>query len=138
MKKTIQLQRVSKSDSCTIGVLIDCESGLPLMVTMERPWMFNKSNISCIPSGLYDVVPNPIPGNKLFHNSFHVKDVSGRSEICLHIGNIVNDSQGCILPGMTLGTYKNQPAVLNSGEAMHLLNKKFPEGFKLDVGFHLR
>lgn len=68
--------------------------------TLERPWLGNQHNISCIPEGTYDVAMlwsqhfgRPLP---------HVLDVPDRSGIMFHVLNVVEQSEGCIGLGESL------------------------------------
>jgi hypothetical protein len=63
-------------------------------VTLELPWLENKHNISCIPSGTYEVgkVTSMTKGK-----CFMVYDVPDRTNILIHKGNFTIDTQGCIL-----------------------------------------
>jgi hypothetical protein len=83
--------------------------------TMENPWKDNARGKSCIPAGTYKC-------RRAFFNrggypTFEVLDVPGRSHILFHIGNTSADTEGCILPGKTLGVLSTWLAVLQSGPA---------------------
>ena len=75
----------------TEGLLVT-PSGLQ-MTTLERPWLDNAPNISCIPDGDYEVHRDK-HGR---HTWFRVLDVKGRTAIEIHEGYKVEHSQGCIL-----------------------------------------
>lgn len=67
-----------------------------LCFTIELPWKENQRNISCIPEGIYEVVPRYTPkrGNHLL-----VMNVVSRSFILFHAGNkALQDLRGCIAP----------------------------------------
>ncbi len=115
--------------TCTLGVLTGHDI---VMFTMEKPWKDNARNISCIPEGTYDVVPNNSP---TFGESFLVKDVPNRSHILFHGGNYVDDTQGCILPGLAIVDLNkdDEPDVGSSRAALRQLLLKYSEGFKLII-----
>lgn len=69
--------------------------GVPRMLTLEPPWVFNKPFNSCIPAGVYRTTTFNHPNTGL---TLHVEDVPGRSEIIFHPGNSGDDTNGCILP----------------------------------------
>ncbi len=126
------LLRTRTGDQGTFGVFL---SGEFTCYTVELPWRENARNFSCIEKGRYRVEPHRSPR---FGKCYWVKNVSGRSEILIHTGNVAGDrrrghlthSNGCILPGKRLGSIKGQRAVLNSRSAVsrmarHLGNKPF-------------
>ena len=117
------LRRIAFTEHGTFGVLID--NGVPFALTLERPWLDNQEDVSCIPSGVYTC--------NRFHsethpNTFQVLDVPDRTGILFHTGNLMKHSAGCILIGETFEPYKGQPAVMSSSkgftEFMDKLNDK--------------
>jgi len=86
-----------------------------LCYTLEPPWKDNKTSISCIPDGDYTC---------MWHNSprfgwlYTVLDVPGRTNIHIHVGNTLEDTYGCILPG---GGYMNDALITDSGNAKSLI-----------------
>ena len=88
--------------------------------TLERPFMDNKRNVSCIPKGVYDVrfrYRNESASRDYVH--LIVKEVPNRSFILFHYGNKVSDSQGCIMTGM--GRNQENETISNSRKAHHKL-----------------
>ena len=65
--------------------------------TLERPWLDNAPNVSCIPDGVYEC--KPFSGVK-FKDVVEVTEVPGRSYILFHAANLPNEIQGCIAPGL--------------------------------------
>ena len=114
------LQREETSDHGTFGVLA---IGDFRCVTIELPWRDNRPGESCIPPGVYTVVPWH---SARFPLTYHVRNVSGRSAILTHTGNLAGDkskgyirhSLGCILPGLKRGILRGQRGVLMSLPAM--------------------
>ena len=111
---------------CTLGVLH--VPGAGEFATIERPWLNNKPNVSCIPEGVYQCVPHN--GNK-FKNVWCLENVVDRSAILIHVGNFVDDVIGCIAVGKTLSTEKYM--VLNSGDAIDELRALLPEQFQIHI-----
>jgi len=66
--------------------------------TVERPWMNNRPNISCIPTDVYALVRGRFRDH---YENFEVRDVPGRTYIELHRGNTMLDIKGCIALGLT-------------------------------------
>ena len=88
-------------------------------VTVERPWLQNAPNISCIPVGRYalrlrdsGVVERSTHG--AFDRGWEVCDVVDRSYIMLHPGNTMDDLEGCIAVGRELGFINGKWAVTDS------------------------
>lgn len=124
--RTITLTRLVSSRRGTLGVLHDkdfCYS-----VTLEDPWRNNKVGESCIPEGVYLVTPHS--GTK-YKNVWIVNDVPGRSAILIHWGNTENDTQGCILAGMSF--VPDQVAITQSRKAVDNLRIVLPKRFLLNV-----
>ena len=102
-------------------LLLDNKNNLILQLrTLERPWVFNERKISCIPSGTYLVKRHISPK---FGQCFKIQDVKGRSDILIHSGNVVNDTLGCVLVGLTSGTVDDTDTamVYSSRKAMAVL-----------------
>ena len=94
--KTINLERFCYHPSATLGVIqVDSER----FYTVERPWLDNKPNVSCIPVGTYEMGWRESPR---FGETWHVKDVPDRTHILIHVANFSRDVQGCIGLGMSL------------------------------------
>ena len=102
-------------------LLLDNKNNLILRLqTLERPWVFNERKISCIPTGTYLVKRHISPK---FGQCFKIQDVKGRSDILIHSGNVVNDTLGCVLVGLTSGTVDDSDTamVYSSRKAMAVL-----------------
>ena len=115
----VELLRLEKNNKQTFGVLkID---GEVFCVTLERPWLHNIEYISCIYSGMYTCkrVDSPNHGN-----TFEITNVQDRTNVLFHIGNIVKDTQGCILLGRMFGELKGERAILHSSTAFHMFLKR--------------
>lgn len=65
-------------------------------VTIEREWLNNEPNLSCIPLGVYEcsLYDSPKHGKV-----YQVKNVPNRSEIEIHIANVMQELLGCIALG---------------------------------------
>ncbi len=94
--------------------------------TVERPWVNNEPNISCIPPGDYPFVPRTY--NRGGYEAYEVTNVTGRSLIMLHKGNTMDDLQGCIAPGLALGVIKNTWAVVSSATAFQQIMNVLDDG----------
>ncbi|UZP68091.1 DUF5675 family protein [Desulfovibrio mangrovi] len=110
----MDIVRVERSEAGTFGVLI--VDGSAFCVTLERPWVDNQQNVSSIPPGDYICkrVQSPSKGN-----TFEITGVPGRSNILIHKGNFIGDSEGCVLVGQYFAKLKHngdsERAIANSG-----------------------
>lgn len=85
---------------------------------IERPWINNKNQISCIPSGLYEASFLKRSTSGKYQNVYHIKNVPNRKGILMHNGNFVWHSKGCLIIGKRRGIIKGEIAVLNSRTAL--------------------
>lgn len=129
--KHFTLTRGFMSKDVTLGYLkADGENHEPIY-TLELPWLQNRRQKSCIPTGVYRCVNYY---GKRFSDVYEVTEVPSRDAILIHAGNTVDDIQGCILLGLSAGQIKGKPAVLESRKAidvLHRLTKK--QGFMLAI-----
>lgn len=82
--------------------------------TLERPWLNNQSDISCIPDGDYIVKYLARSASGRYSNVYWIQSVDGRFGVLIHAGNVVRHTKGCILIGKTHGYLAGQKAVLSS------------------------
>lgn len=113
------LYRDDVSDTCIRGRLW---IGGSVFHILERPWVNNERNVSCIPAGQYSVSYLERSASGKYRNVWHVEDVPGRSGVLIHTGNVVSHSRGCLIIGKRRGLLQGQPAVLNSRTALVELN----------------
>jgi hypothetical protein len=114
----LRLIRMSESEYGTFGRL-ETEEREQLCYTLEEPWRNNARGISCIPAGTYTAFRRFSPSRKRW--VYELRNVPGRSNIQIHIGNTLADILGCILVGSAVGkvTVKgvSTPGLLRSREA---------------------
>lgn len=142
MKKLV-IKRLSDDGRQTLGTgtLYDCDKKVFEFVTLEPPWRNNEKQVSCIPAGVYKVLPR---WSAKYANHFHVQDVDGRSFILLHVGNYMasknpktgkSDSTGCILVGKTFADI-NKDGEMDITASKVTLEKLLyfaPEGFTMEI-----
>jgi len=82
-------------------------------VTLEPPEKENQQRVSCIPTGNYTCrrIVSPKHGT-----TYEVQNVPERSGILFHAGNVVDNTEGCIILAEKFGKLEGNRAVLNSGE----------------------
>ena len=99
------------------------------LYTVERPWIDNSPNISCIPEGIYPVEKY---SSDKFPDVWEVKDVAGRTYILFHVANKPSDVEGCIGVGLSSGR-RNPLWVERSRSALDEMREVFPDEFVLVV-----
>lgn len=129
------LKRSYSMIDATCGLLIDPYLDQIICLTLEPPWRFNEKNISCIPNGIYDCVlyrtDRTVLGDEMTYRISHVSDRDG---ILFHIGNTIDDTEGCILTGSEFGILNNKTAVLESRKAF----KRFMDWADNIASFQIR
>lgn len=99
---TAQLARYYGDYNLTLGYLTT--PGGWGCYTLERPYMNNMRNVSCIPEGNYALAARPSPliakiTRGRYTAGYEVTGVMGRDFIMIHPGNFPTDTEGCILVG---------------------------------------
>jgi hypothetical protein len=105
------LKRIAYTEYGVFGVLV--HNGIPFTLTVERPWLDNKQDVSCIPEGLYTCVRHH---SERHPDTFRVQNVPGRTGILFHTGNHMDHSAGCIIVGEKFDPYKDEPGIQSSTE----------------------
>jgi hypothetical protein len=124
----LKLRRNASGPHGTFGLLSYEER--PICLTLEDPPNNNSVGNSCINPGTYNCLPH---NGKNFKDVWILQNVPGRSAILIHNGNTIQDTRGCILVGLSIGTIEGQPAILNSLAALNLLRKTLPTNFTLTI-----
>lgn len=112
----LTLKRCHEVDQTTFGVLIHKDH--PICVTLEPSWEKNAHDISCIPSGKYEIRKRT---SGKFGEHLILIGVPERSEILIHRGNSREDTHGCILVGKSFDKQGNQSIISGSSIAMQYL-----------------
>ena len=119
--RDVEIVRLEKTDDGIIGVLMI--DAVVFCYTLEHPEKF-------ISTGSYNAMFEPSP--KFFTSLYELKEVEGRSEILIHVGNTKKDTTGCILLGKNIGYLEGQRAVLASLSTVNRFNKEL-KGEKISV-----
>lgn len=115
----LRLLRLVRTENHTSGILFQNDDFLAY--TLERPWVDNERNISCIPWGWYLCNKHISPR---FGETLHVNPVARRAGIIFHGGNTTKDTQGCILLGLDT-TWKG--TVRRSTDALWVFREKIKD-----------
>lgn len=89
------LTRFSYGPEVTLGLLVI--PGARVIYTAEDAWRDNRSHVSCIPDGEYDVVPARY--HRGGYDAWEILNVPDRSLIKIHRGNSDEHVEGCIVVG---------------------------------------
>jgi hypothetical protein len=103
------VRKTASPDAPTLGELFI--EGVHFCFTLEDPDLNNRVDVSCIPTGVYQVMA--MYSVRFERDMPRVLGVPGRTGILLHMGNTDADTEGCIL----LGERQSQSAVYDSVKA---------------------
>ncbi len=95
----VTIYREYPGNKCTSGYL--AVNGQIIAYTLERPWADNNQNISSIPAGTY---PATLRYDHADAWRIELQNVPGRTNVQIHIGNEPDQTKGCILVGLQLGS----------------------------------
>ena len=128
--------------------MIDEDTEVAQVQSLELPYLENQQNISCIPPGEY--LCERITHRK-YGVCYYVNDVPGRSGILIHIGNFAAqrvlaarvkartakkvDTLGCIMVGLRFVDLNGDGYLdlQDSTKAMNILRAVLPDSFKLII-----
>ena len=98
----LTLQRLRQSpDGPTFGQIINEDGAVIVPATLELPDRGNEHGISRIPAGSYPAFRFNSP--HIGYQLFQLANVPDRVGIDLHVGNTMQDTEGCILLGEARG-----------------------------------
>lgn len=122
-------------DEATLGTLYvyDKEKQIYKSESLERGWVDNKKNISCIPVGRYPLVLEY--SNKFRKKLWEIKDVPNRSECKIHAANYWYQLNGCISPGYNRRLLDNDTIldVTSSNNQLKLFHKAMGSEIKSEI-----
>lgn len=118
MKRAILIREASAEDG-TFGRIF---FGAAALYTVERPWADNRSDVSCIPPGLYPIRKTWSPRFK--RRLILIDPVPGPRLGCrFHAANRALQLNGCVAPGERRGTIEGVRAVLLSAPAVRRIEE---------------
>lgn len=125
----VVLERLESGDQGTFGRIHT--RGLTLF-TVERPWLENRSNVSCIPTGIYRCVWTYSP--RFNRKMYLVDGVPNRSGVRFHSANLASQLNGCVALGEKMGWLNRTKAVLLSAPAVRSFESHMAgQPFELEV-----
>ena len=128
MRRVI-LTRQEQGPQGTFGVI---GIGERAWFTVERPWLDNASNVSCIPTGIYDCRMTYSPRFRTM--LYELAGVPGRFACRIHPANLAMQLNGCIALGEKRGYMDGVKAVLVSRPAVRAFEAALGrQPFRLEV-----
>jgi len=126
--------RLAEDNKQTLGefILYDGIDRVFSCKTLELPFVMNAPFVSCIPKGIYEVIPR----NSLkYKNHYHIIGVPDRDFILIHVGNFNHQTEGCILVGKNYAYINDDDYfdITHSKATMTKLLSKAPDGFILEI-----
>ncbi len=109
-----------------IGSFGQLHLGIYKFAAIEREWLGNKPNVSCVPAGKYDLVPHDSPK---YRHTFalvgdtvaHYKEDGKPRSVCLfHAANWPHELSGCIALGREITHVNGSLGVTHSNATMEL------------------
>lgn len=97
---SLTLVRYIYGETVTIGFIQ--KDGKYICDTLERPWLGNKRNLSCIPEGIYRIFYREDTRFSVKH-AYVLENVPDRKGILIHVANEVSELEGCIAVGVRFG-----------------------------------
>lgn len=92
--KTLTLRRFQQTEFYTIGNLASEDGKFDLFI-LERPWLNNNRETSCIPEGEYKTTYH---NGRKFKDVWRLENVENRTGILIHPANFVRQLRGCLAP----------------------------------------
>ena len=113
----------------TVGIL---QHGDFTCTTIELPDLDNQQNLSCIPAGLYQCRKHHSPTHG---KCIAIGNVTGRTDVLIHIANFVHELRGCIGIGESLVDFDNNGTfdVTSSRKTLRKLLDLLPNEFLLEI-----
>lgn len=129
LKMKILTLKTFSTENVTIGKLYYDDEFI--CHTIERPWLSNAVNESCVPEGEYLVKMTNSPK---YGPTYEVKNVPCRSHILFHKGNTTKDTRGCILPVSKIDVFEDYIGGYSSKSAYdRFMNLLRGESFRLNI-----
>lgn len=127
--ETYGLLRFQQSEKGTLGRIL--YRNMQICCTLELPWKGNQHDISCIPEGKYKCISYTSPKNG--REVWMLQNVPGRSNIEIHNGSFLTDTEGCIIVGDKHTEYKGLPLTNNSKQTLSKIKATMPKEFWLEI-----
>lgn len=97
------IYRIEKTDKGTVSVnMVNTgdDTFNQFGYNIELPYLDNRINVSCIPTGIYKFQQIIRPDGT---RAIEILNVPNRTNILAHSGNYMKDTNGCILPNLSIG-----------------------------------
>jgi hypothetical protein len=135
--KRLFVDRYRESQNATLSKIWSPDDGELELYGLERKWLHNRSDVSCVPDGAYALVPWESPnhgsvwalvGGTVTPFKDDCPNDAGRWGNLFHSANYWHQLNGCLAPGMSSGygsegQIENELCVWNSRDAMKRLRE---------------
>ena len=128
MNPIYTLYRTRSDQYGTHGHIEDAVGDL-LCYTIERPWLGNAHDVSCIPDSNDGYPFSPHTKSNNGQQCWIASGVPNRTGILIHTGNTEGDSEGCIIIGLMFSIQ----GVEESELALQKLQSTLPSNFTLRI-----
>ena len=129
IRKKMKFKLITFSNNmCTVGTLYD-EYGKRICDTMEKPWLGNKKDVSCVGAGVYEMIyrVSPSKGETFYLSNpklgVTLDTPNTRTYVQIDKANIQSELLGCIAVGNGFGIHKKEWAVWDSKNTKAALMK---------------
>ncbi|RNI27670.1 hypothetical protein EFA69_16255 [Rufibacter immobilis] len=115
-KPLITVSRILYNNDASVSTFTVNGKGVSGFGVEDERRNTKKKGETCIPEGTYELGFHKSPkfSGKYGHDMIHIKNVPGFEYILIHPGNTDDDTEGCYIPGTSIGMLNNQVAVLTS------------------------
>lgn len=121
----LELNRFGEIHQATIGVLLINKEFFSY--TLERPWLNDKNDISCIPTGIYTVKLTESARFKRVLPQILMPVGSKRTGIRMHSASYVSELEGCVSCGYEYYLTPSKVVLTRSRDAIKDLISRMSE-----------
>jgi hypothetical protein len=125
--KRVFFKRIEQSENAILSTISSPDEPELDLYALERQWNHNRSDISCVPAGVYGLLPwksagfgevYTFVGGTVTPHKADVPAHAGRWGNHLHVANYWSDLLGCVAPGMRRGEKDGDLCVWSSRDAL--------------------
>lgn len=134
MDLELDLERFGEVHAATMGVLH--VNSKFFSYTLERPWLNDRNDVSCIPTGLYKVKLTESARFKKILPQLLMPTDSKRTGIRMHSASYVHELEGCISCGYEYYLTQSKVVLTRSRDAINDLITLMSEADNITLRIH--